>query len=193
MVDQQTIIALRGLVDFYYWKSIPVARAWPRYPRQPHTPEQVQSRNAMREAFAWLRTNPAAYHENFRTVSTPSVKSYVDVERTAALTLAHRGALVPPPVVTAAGVHHDDDSNRDVITFDVQPYEGFDPDAILLALRPYISNPPPVEYIDREPSCKRTKDNRRKQVAVLSKFSAPLTTSYDPGAARYTLTRPGTM
>lgn len=42
--DRATIVAMRGRVDFYYWKGIPVARAWPRKSTQPRTAgEQASS------------------------------------------------------------------------------------------------------------------------------------------------------
>ena len=30
--DTATVMALRGYVDLYYWKGIPVARSWPKSP-----------------------------------------------------------------------------------------------------------------------------------------------------------------
>lgn len=44
MPDMKTIVAFRGKVDFYLWKGIPVARAWPRAGNQPNTPAQVENR-----------------------------------------------------------------------------------------------------------------------------------------------------
>lgn len=41
--DRATIIANRGLIDFYYWKGIPVARRWPRKSTQPRTAGEILS------------------------------------------------------------------------------------------------------------------------------------------------------
>jgi hypothetical protein len=41
--DRATIIACRGVIDFYYWKGMPVARAWPRKSTQPRTAGEIAS------------------------------------------------------------------------------------------------------------------------------------------------------
>jgi hypothetical protein len=33
------VLGFKGIIDFYSWKGIPVARRWPRKPNQPRTPE----------------------------------------------------------------------------------------------------------------------------------------------------------
>lgn len=32
------VLGLKGIVDFYSWKGMPVARRWPRKPTQPRSP-----------------------------------------------------------------------------------------------------------------------------------------------------------
>lgn len=44
--DSATIIAARKRVDFYLWKGIPVARAWPRRSSQPRSAGEIASSNA---------------------------------------------------------------------------------------------------------------------------------------------------
>lgn len=41
--DSGTIIALRGDIDFYFWKGIPVARRWPRKSTVPRTAKEIRS------------------------------------------------------------------------------------------------------------------------------------------------------
>lgn len=42
MIDQKRIDSLKGTIDYYYWKKIPVARIWPRWPaRSPHPAEKA--------------------------------------------------------------------------------------------------------------------------------------------------------
>lgn len=41
--DSATIMAMRGRVDFYEWKGVPVARAWPQPSRQPRTAGSIAS------------------------------------------------------------------------------------------------------------------------------------------------------
>jgi hypothetical protein len=43
MADRATIIASRGVIDFYYWKGMPVARRWPRKSTQPRTAGEIAS------------------------------------------------------------------------------------------------------------------------------------------------------
>ena len=43
MPDTGTIVAMRHRVDFYYWKGIPVARAWPRKSTQPRSEGEILS------------------------------------------------------------------------------------------------------------------------------------------------------
>lgn len=41
MPDPATIGAMRGLVDYYYWKGLAVARKWPKKDQQPQTPGEA--------------------------------------------------------------------------------------------------------------------------------------------------------
>ena len=50
MADRATIIACRGLVDFYYWKGQPVARAWPKKSTQPRKAGEILSSQAFTAA-----------------------------------------------------------------------------------------------------------------------------------------------
>ena len=45
MADRATIIASRGVIDFYYWKGMPVARRWPRKSTQPRQAGEIASSN----------------------------------------------------------------------------------------------------------------------------------------------------
>lgn len=36
------VLGLKGIIDFYSWKGMPIARRWPRKPSQPRSPA-VQS------------------------------------------------------------------------------------------------------------------------------------------------------
>lgn len=47
------INGLKGVIDFYVWKGIPCARAWPRSPSMPRSPGV----KATWPAFAWASSN----------------------------------------------------------------------------------------------------------------------------------------
>jgi hypothetical protein len=42
MPDKGTIDAMKGCVDFYLWKGIPVARKWPKYPKRAPSAREAQ-------------------------------------------------------------------------------------------------------------------------------------------------------
>lgn len=41
--DPRTIAESKGIIDFYYWKGIPVARKWPAFTRTTFTDPEIQS------------------------------------------------------------------------------------------------------------------------------------------------------
>jgi len=53
MPDENKIATLKGLVDFYYYKGVPVARSWPKSPTLPRN-ENVQKGMAVFTAAAHL-------------------------------------------------------------------------------------------------------------------------------------------
>lgn len=46
--DTPTIVAFRGVVNFYLWKGIPCARAWPRKSTQPPTAGEITGQERFR-------------------------------------------------------------------------------------------------------------------------------------------------
>lgn len=50
MPSQAIIDLFAGVIDFYLWKGIPCARAWPRY--KPRTPSPIELAN--QQAFAYV-------------------------------------------------------------------------------------------------------------------------------------------
>ena len=59
------VLGLKGIVDFYSWKGIPVARRWPRKPTQPRTPA-VQAQYADFKAIT----------QGFKTIDVSVVDAY---------------------------------------------------------------------------------------------------------------------
>lgn len=52
--DRAKVYQMKGAVDVYRWKSLIVARGWPRYPRQPNTAAQVAARMFFSEATRYV-------------------------------------------------------------------------------------------------------------------------------------------
>ena len=40
MPDRKRVDRMKGIIDYYYWLDIPVARIWPRWPRRKPTSEE---------------------------------------------------------------------------------------------------------------------------------------------------------
>jgi len=88
--------SMRGIVDFYYWRSIPVARAWPRSPRQPNSPAQLAARNYMRQANAWAAAAPVSWSDLWKAQPSIPGRSYRD-QYIKALIKAQTFAPLPKP------------------------------------------------------------------------------------------------
>jgi len=102
-VALNVVQGFRGVVDFYYWKDIPVARAWPRKPVPTRTPALLRTHDKLREAFAWKQLLPKTWHDLFLTFPFPPTYCREDFKRTIALNLSYAGALVAPLLVVEIG------------------------------------------------------------------------------------------
>jgi len=142
MLDAGLINQLRGVVDVYYWKGIPVARAWPKKPQQPGTPAQSATWQAFRDFRDWKRALPSGVVKRWREQPVPSNKTYQDLLKSMGLKLSYAHALTPPPNVD--GVQMLPPIALDVFPFivHVTPQEGFDPSKILWFCRPLLDGEP---------------------------------------------------
>lgn len=57
--EDSIIKGLKGAVDFYYWKGIPVARKWPRKANYTPSPQEQASRSQFGENLSALSNLPA--------------------------------------------------------------------------------------------------------------------------------------
>lgn len=81
MVDTPTVLALRGRVDFYYWKGIPVARSWPKKSSPYRTPGEILSSQkfvVMAKAPGML---PPYFREAWKTLYPGIGVTWVDAAR----------------------------------------------------------------------------------------------------------------
>lgn len=85
------------VVDFYYWKGLPVARAWPRRPRQPNTAAQVATRQHFAAAGAWMKNLPASVVQRWESQNFPKGRTAKSYLRGIALRLSNAGNLNPVP------------------------------------------------------------------------------------------------
>ena len=69
---------LSGVVDFYYWKGIPVARLWPRKTNLPPSPAMLGSRLAFKQSRADLREVQGAARLAWSVSSVGSKQAWLD-------------------------------------------------------------------------------------------------------------------
>ena len=129
-INLNQVQMFRGVVDFYYWKTIPVARAWPRHPAQPNTVAQVDARDALKRMHTILKTAPSYWHDRMGKISCPLGISNEDYKRKIALNLAHQGLSTLPPVPTTLTLAPQPDTRFTWIYAKMNPPPGFDPDTI---------------------------------------------------------------
>lgn len=68
MVGEKVVSGFRGVIDFYYWMGIPVARKWPRKRNLSHLPQVTKN---------WLAFSYAAHHWN--TLPEETRQAYNDL------------------------------------------------------------------------------------------------------------------
>ncbi len=121
------IRAMRGIVDFYYWKGLPVARAWPKNPHQPNTVAQLKTKSNMSRMHTWLKACPNSWFEQWNTTDLPPRRSAEDLRRKIGLWLANVDLLaLPPDVRFTTSVTDPFSALQDYYVY-CQPYDGFDP------------------------------------------------------------------
>ena len=81
MADRATIIACRGLVDFYYWKGQPVARAWPKRSTSPRTAGEVLSSSRFTAAAVWTSNISTAVESDYKAWIRGTGVTWVDMQR----------------------------------------------------------------------------------------------------------------
>jgi hypothetical protein len=78
MADRATILACRGVVDFYFWKGMPVARAWPRKSTQPRTAGEIASSEEFTVAAVMTGAIDALWMERTKAQPEGSGVTWVD-------------------------------------------------------------------------------------------------------------------
>lgn len=79
MPQQSIIDDLKGTIDYYYYKGIPVARKWPHWPKRTPTPEE----KANQEAFAYINSTvkdiPAYIRRQYQAMASSSILTWKDL------------------------------------------------------------------------------------------------------------------
>lgn len=89
MPHQAIVDSLKGVIDFYYWKGIPCARAWPHWPKRVPTPAEKTNQDSFAYCQHQWKQLPEYIKEMYRQcASTTSLTArdiytacYMNVER----------------------------------------------------------------------------------------------------------------
>ena len=115
-VALNVVQGFRGVVDFYYWKTLPVVRAWPRKPVPTRTPRLIRTHRALIQAHAWKRSRSLAWHALFLRTSIAPGYCAEDFKRKIALNLSYASQLWTPPDPTLATLAIDPSTKRTTLT-----------------------------------------------------------------------------
>lgn len=81
--DPEVIRQFRGVIDFYIWRGIPVARAWPKKPSQ-LTPATIQAATVFKEISRLLQNTWGPMHDYCHRIGEPYGWTWKDVMTRAA-------------------------------------------------------------------------------------------------------------
>ena len=81
--------SLKGSLDFYYWKGIPVCRMWPHWPKRTATPLEKRNQNAFGYATKMWKYLPPYIQDQYKdmAISTPVtgrdifMRAYINASR----------------------------------------------------------------------------------------------------------------
>lgn len=181
----------RGVVDFYYWKGIPVARAWPRKPKQPGTVAQKTTWTNLGLMLSWRNSNPHAWLAHWQAQPFPPATNAEAQLRSAGLHLAYAGNLVGPPVLTHADTDYDAPSDTTTAQLWPDMYTGYVPSAIAWRYHTDTDPATPLAWYQSGAIVDRSGRIIPKYKPNVSDFRTPATATWDPPTQRYVLTWPG--
>lgn len=131
-IDLQKVIAFRGVVDIYYSKGQPVARQWPRTPKQPNTPQQIETRNRMTAAVKWAQEQPLSWAEAWKQSNQTPGRSYRDRYLSEAIRMQAYATLKRVP---------------DVVKTELKPADGVNPSHLKITLQNGAETPTADWYV----------------------------------------------
>jgi len=187
-ISSQLISQLRGVVDVYYWKSIPCARAWPRKPKQPNSPRQLAARQRFREFYAWLRDAPPSYVRIWRAIPSDPTKTANDHLRTQGLRMAYAGRLTTPPDIVSLSISPDPAAHRSVVSVCCANGSSLDPAALHWRYLPYDQDPPVLQYYLARRRVNRQNVPVDVHEPIISHYQNPLSQTFDPSSQTFFVT-----
>lgn len=100
------IASMRGVVDFYYYRGIPVARAWPKKCVQPRTLKQCAHWDHLRRMHHWLKKQGPTYRQLALKIGLPPTLPQVHAQRVFAWSHTKTTHGLPFPEVTEKALRY---------------------------------------------------------------------------------------
>jgi len=179
-VNLEVVQTFRGVVDFYTWKGINVARAWPKKPNQPNTPSQIETRKAFSASITWIKTNPVSWNHQWSRMQTPIGITTDNMKRKTALQLAYAGALVSPPDIVNITLFPVPVHNQTTVVIRMSASAPYDPGFVTFRWIPYTTDPWPLTYSSNIEYMDRQNMPKIRYTPVVSTYQPPVSTSWDP-------------
>jgi hypothetical protein len=92
--------SLRGVVDVYYQRGQPVARAWPRKAKQPNSPSQIEARQRLSRASKWGKVQGVEFQIAWQNSNNTPGRSYRDRYLSSAIHVQEYQELKQMPAIT---------------------------------------------------------------------------------------------
>ncbi len=141
---------LRGVVDFYYWKGIPIARRWPRDPRQPNTPAQEKTKSNFVLMHQLMRNSPPGWKESFARLSIPVHRSLEDLRRKIVLTMLNNTTNTELFIVTGFWCNPPLPAADTTVFVTVRPSSGVDFTQVEFMYRTFLTTTTNIKWIVRQ-------------------------------------------
>jgi hypothetical protein len=77
-VSATVVRNLAGVIDFYYWKGIPICRKWPKRSRFAPTPAVIASRQAFTQSRADLRLVSGSVRTAWAKTAVGATQAWLD-------------------------------------------------------------------------------------------------------------------
>jgi len=180
----------KGIVDFYYWNGIAVARQWPRDPRQPGTAKQKKTWGNLTGMYAELKLAPLWYHAQWKDAPLPHGRSTTDLKRKTLMRCL--AAELVPKICKVVGIWKNPGAypGQDLYLIYISPQPGKDMTGVEWKYRRYTHKKPPIVWQDWGLTMQRTHGIKIDYKPDVASWSLPLSQVYEPTFSRYAIVLP---
>jgi len=180
-----TVQRFRGVADIYKARGQTVARKWPRNPRQPGTPAQLETWRRWRDMLHWVRSNPLSWFAHAKATSTPPTASAHDVRRKAGYQLAVLSLSYPLPDITKVSLNPNTPPGQTTIDIYCADFPGFDPRQISFRFRPSPGHRWLLRWYEHRKRIDRYGKTKITYLPLTTFYALPSSLSVNPGQPKY--------